>query len=86
MTVLPRGPRWVCCWAPGFCCSGRAVASSPAAAAAETPGMHAPAAAASAAAPTDAAPPAASACTPEHRHTAVRPREPTAERRMLTLR
>lgn len=69
VTLLPHGPRLVCCWAPGSCCSGRAAASSPAVAAAETPGRHAPAAVASAAALTDAAPLAAYACTPEGTNT-----------------
>lgn len=77
VSLLPPGPMWVCCWAPGSCCSGRAGASCPAAAAAATPGTRAPAAAASAAAPTDAAPPAACAYTPEQQqqqHTAVKPK------------
>lgn len=56
---------WVCCWAQGFCYSGRAGASFLAAAVAETPGRHAPAAAAFAAAPTDVVPPAACAYIPE---------------------
>lgn len=67
--LLPRGPKSVCCWAPGFCCSGKAGASFLAAAAAGTPGRHAPAAAVSADAPTDAALQAACAYTPEQRNT-----------------
>lgn len=68
-TLLPHGPRLVCCWAPGSCCSGRAAASSPAVVAAETPGRHAPAAVASAAALIDVVPLAAYACTPEQTNT-----------------
>lgn len=54
-----------CCWAPGFCYSGRAGAFSPAVVAEETPDRRAPAATASAVALTAAAPPAAYVCTPE---------------------
>lgn len=67
--LVPHGPKSVCCWAPGFCCSGKAGVSCLAAVVAETPGRHVPVAAVSAAAQTDAVPRAACVYIPEQRET-----------------